>query len=345
MFRVKKTFVGKFLIFISILFPYLMIPFNDSLRSYMGIKISILIFSSVALIFLSIKEKFKINLVDKLLLLFFVYCNVSFLWGDNNVETFFILNIYILVFLLTYLAARLSLFKFDYSGAFVLTLIFFELTFNFLNVFQENKSINGAYLVGHISAFFLISLHRSKFISLISLISVSLFGGRRFLVMLLPHFLKKIGVLKLSLSLLLFYVLLYFFTVQSFISGNINNYSAGLGYRVFEINLLLENFNNIFDFIFGKGLGSKSFYYEFVSKGEVLHYGIFHNFILTLVFNFGLIGLLFFIIPIIYLFKYSNKNFLKFLVAYLFLMTVDSPKDGHWPLALICASIINMKND
>jgi hypothetical protein len=310
----------------------------------MGVKILLLSLASATLFFLFLKKGFKPILTDKLLFIFFFYCNISFFWGDNDFETFFIINIYLLVFLLTYLVARLSFFKFNYNGVFVLVIICFELIFNFLNVLPENKAINGAYLVGHLSVFFLIHNDRSKFVSIINLVSVSLLGGRRFLVMLIPHFLKKISFVKFSFFLLLSYVLLYYFTLENFISGNINNYSAGLGYRVFEINLLLENFNNIFDLLFGKGLGSKSFFYEFTSKGEVLHYGIFHNFILTLIYNFGFIGLLLFLIPIIKLFKYSNTNLLLFLLSYMFLMTIDSPKDGHWPLALICASIANTKN-
>ena len=131
--------------------------------------------------------------------------------------------------------------------------------FNFLNVYPENKAINGAYLVGHLSVFFLISNDRSKIISIINLISISLLGGRRFLIMLIPHFIKKISVFKFSFLLIILYSLLYYFTIENYFSGNIDNYSIGLGYRVFEINLMLENLNT-FDFLFGSGLGSKSFF-------------------------------------------------------------------------------------
>ena len=115
MFSIKKQLVGKFLLFISILFPYLMIPISDSLRSYMGYKILILIVAAITLIFLFISNGFKLN-QDKLLFIFFLYCNISFLWGDNDYETFFIINIYLLVFLLTYLVARLSFFNFNFSN-------------------------------------------------------------------------------------------------------------------------------------------------------------------------------------------------------------------------------------
>ena len=63
--------------------------------------------------------------------------------------------------------------------------------------------------------------------------------------MLIPHFIKKISVFKFSFLLIILYSLLYYFTIENYISGNIDKYSNGLGYRVFEINLMLENLNTL----------------------------------------------------------------------------------------------------
>lgn len=338
--------IGLIFFLLSVIVPMIFIPFSNSLRDYMALKL-MLLFAGVLLELIKIlskNRKIRFNSVDKAMTVFVVWIFLSSLWGDYSIETSGIQFIYISIFFVSYVIARISALgaKKLENSFFIFLLI--ELVLHFIFVGPERGAINGAYLVGTASSFFLFTFSKTSYRNIfLSLIITAFLGGRRFVFVQLVGFLKKLNKWVFFASSTIAILIISIITYDYF-QTNIVVYQLLLGYRVFEYSMLFSKLS-IIELIFGSGLGTESFFYKFTSKGQVKHYGIFHNFYLTIIFNYGLLGF-FTILGIIFNTIRKNKGLiLLFTISWVFMAAIDSPKDGHWPLGTLLGILNSYDNN
>jgi hypothetical protein len=121
-------------------------------------------------------------------------------------------------------------------------------------------------------------------------------------------------------------------TYITFATQDIAIYRLLLGYRISEYGIVFDA--SIGDILFGRGLGTNTEYINLGTKGEVLHGGRFHNFFLTLIFNYGIIFttiLLSYFFRFIFIRETSIKNRVL-LVGWILVAILDGPRDGYWPI-------------
>lgn len=332
----RITNIGVFFFLLSVIFPLIFIPFSSSLRDYMAIKLLILFIGifSETLRQIPQKPKIRFNYSDKLIaaLIFWVFFSV--VWGDYALETIGVQFIYLGIFLFSYVIARVSDLRNKRLEKTFIYVLVLEMVLHYFFIGLERGSINGAYLIGGVSSFFLFAFTKISYRQLfLSTVITAFFGGRRFVIVQLVGFFRKINKWAFLIFLALALLIINVITLQQF-GQNIVIYQFFLGYRAFEYTMLFSNLS-IVDLIFGSGLGTESFFYSYPSKGQVKHYGLFHNFYLTVIFNYGLIG--FFILSnLIYItIKKNHGIILLFTIGWVVVAAIDSPKDGHWPLGAL----------
>ena len=308
------------------------------MNEYMPIKIALLL-ASVTLSFLL--KNIKLDKASLRLLTFSLWILISFFWGDYNISTALIQCGYFGSIILTYFLVVNYKVSLKQNVLLFLFLIGLEFTIHFLNFGYFRGSIGGAYLIGSTSILFLLSekrvFRRLTFVTTLP-VYVALAGRRFVLVHLLTYFSK-------NYKRLLFFGFVGYIIVAcvTFFTQNINLYMLLIGYRAFEYQVAFDSAINL---IFGHGMGTNILTLIFPSKGRVEHVGVFHNFYITVAFQYGLIGLILF-------FRFINeviranrtKTTVVFLAAWLIVALIDGPRDGHWPIGLLCGIIINSKSN
>lgn len=314
-----------------------MIPYSESMNEYMPLKIALLL-AFVVLSF--VLKKIIIDRASLRLLTFSLWTLISFLWGDYNISTTLIQFGYFGSIILTYYLAVNYKVSLKNSVFFFVILIGLEFTIHFLNFGYFRGSIGGAYIIGSTSILFLL-LEKRVFRRLIFVTTLPVYvalAGRRFVLVHLLTFFSK------NYKRLLFLGFLGYIIVAcvTYFTKDINLYMLLIGYRAFEYQVA---FDSIINLIFGHGMGTDILTYIFPSKGRVEHVGVFHNFYITIAFQYGLIGLVLFFRFINEVLRVNRtKTTVVFLAAWLIVALIDGPRDGHWPIGLLCGIIINSKS-
>jgi len=203
------------------------------------------------------------------------------------------------------------------------------------------KSINGAYVVGHLSVVALGLMPKySRVLGLLLALIYSLQSGLRFVgVVLLYQIKRPIGILLFGFISVIF---LYLLTAR-FVGTDM--YTALLGFRIAEPYYVLgELMDDPVRLLFGGGLGGELFEVKVGAKGYIIHSGRFHNYYLTIVYNFGVLGLFLFCYFIYSVYKKAGNIYgLLVLSSFLVMISIDGPRDGNWPIFLLCGVIVNEK--
>ena len=319
--------LGKLFFSLSISFPLFMIPLNYKMNIYMFFKLLILFF---ALIFYFVLPNHKLKNLqneDKAVLLFLIVFFISFTWGDFNIETLSIVSGYFFSIFLTYFLFRLYNIIDDFNPIYVYIFIFIELFIHFYFIGPQRGAINSAYILGTTSIFLITVIkdvsHHKFFLKYIMAPIYLFFSGFRFVV---AHVISFIKIRPLHFFIIAFFT--FIFVSYLSYSSNEKFYYSILGYRVFEYRSLIDHLTFI-DFFFGKGIGSDFEFFDFKYNRVYQHVGIFHNIVITLVFQIGFIGLFLFYRIFYFVLINNNENLLSLLlITWLILSFVDGPRDG-----------------
>lgn len=311
--RKKLVFVFCLL---SVLVPYFSIPFTERIRDYFLLK---LLFILMAV--LCCKKFPKIVLI-----LFFPL--ITIFWGDLNTETLGVNGLFWVSYIL-YFIAGVNLANYSFSSILAFMLIAIEPIFAFITLGDISSSINGAYLIGYtLTLVILFSSLFDKIFSRAVFLFFALYSGIGRLMMLSSLVIFQIPRLNFLLGILAIIIMTY----VTFATQDIAIYRLLLGYRISEYGIVFDA--SIGDLLFGRGLGTDLEYIYLGTKGEVLHGGRFHNFFLTLIFNYGIV---FTLIIFLYLLKsiFNYKVKIKsrvLLIAWVLVAFLDGPRDGYWPI-------------
>lgn len=324
---------------LSILSVPILNGISSSISDYFLLKALLL---SISLIFsFAYSQTIKFNDVDKLVCVYIFYSLLSFYWGDLNLSTFLTYLGLWGTYFMTYVVIRNLELTWNPSFKLIfLTIIFEFLVMIFL--YEGNLAINGGYVVGHMSiVLLLLKRDLSKLQSFITLPFFFFFSGLRFFIVALMTFIKnhKIIFIVGTSSILAAYVL-----TNLFLDTDI--YSLILGYRIAEPIYLYNSISNSFyDIVFGKGFGSDVDSVLMGTKGAIEHYGVFHNFYFTILYNNGLLGLILFITIFLFIFyNYPRSVYLPSIAILLIMIAIDSHRDGIWPIFLILAFASNYES-
>ena len=317
--KLRSSNIAYFLLLGSVIFPYGAIPFTDRIRDYFLIKVIILI---IALFFLRTIPK-KLTLILSLPF-------VTILWGDYVFETAMVNGALWLVYVLNFIVGyNLYAYKANFFASLLILLI--EPIFATLIVGSVSTSINGAYLIGYVIT--IVYLFTNVFNSF----------SMRFVYHLFALY-TSIGRFILLTSFLLFQrprlvfisglMVAFILTYITYSTKNLLIYQFLLGYRVFEYVVVFSN--GYLDLLFGQGLGTSLKSVELGTKGLVVHGGRFHNFYLTITYNYGIIYLLIFLQVLTRGIWLKNVSVAKrlALAAWCLVVIFDGPRDGYWPLFL-----------
>jgi hypothetical protein len=283
----------------------------------------------------------KITKADISIYIYFLYSFLSFYWGDASLTTSVMYFGFWLSYLLTFFIIRTGAIVHESKTYYVLLAFIFELILYF-TIYDANKSVNGGYVVGHLSTVLLLMHFRSSlFLKSFFLVSFSYFTGIRFVgVILISYFKKPIFIF---LSGVAGICILYFLT-NLFIGTPAYTYL--LGYRVAEPSFVFNSLSDsVLELFFGHGFGSDSFTVRMGSKGVIEHSGIFHNFYLTVIYNTGLIGFaLLFLSLISGLISSRNCFYAIGFTAFILMSSIDSHRDGVWAIFLFLALLLNERD-
>ena len=279
----------------------------------------------------------KINIIDILVYLFFLYSFLSIYWGDFNAKSILVFGALHFSYLLTYLIIRNFNFTFSLKTRHVYFIILCELIYMF-TAFNGERAINGGYIVGHISSVALmLSFKKTKFTSIfVAIIYFFSSSLRFFAVAIMSLFKSSKLILFMGISALSF---LYF--LSNIVSPVDALYNFLLGYRIAEFaNVINTITNNLYNFLFGLGFGQSTELVNLGTKGEIEHFGYYHNFYLTITQSIGIIGLILFILPLLFLLM-NKSNYNTGLVVFMVMIAVDAHRDGIWPIYFFAAMALN----
>lgn len=336
--KISSQFIPILFFIVATLYAYVMIPMTEGIEDYFAVKIIVLFVGVVCCVLLGRSIMWRYE--DRLIYVFAAYVMGSVLVGDYDVASIKIHLGLMMSYVLIYVLIRYSGFKGFESMVIVYILIAFELIFKYLYLGEE-KSVNGAYLVGSLSVFALGTTKKFSRTSAILIgIACAFYSGLRYLGAVCLYGLKKYKqVLVMGFCII---VVLY---VMTYLLMGTSYYTYLLGYRVAEpVYVIKYLINDVIDFVIGKGAGSNFFMVEMGSKGYIVHSGRFHNFYLTLLYNYGLIGLGLFWGFIYSVYKSSKiESMTVMLAAFLVMIAIDGPRDGNWPVFALSAIIVNNK--
>ncbi|PKG65441.1 MULTISPECIES: hypothetical protein [Pseudoalteromonas] len=315
-------------------------PLSEGISTYFPLK---LLFLILAVVLCIIKDRnIRVTKVDLAIYLYFFYSLLSFYWGDLSPETSIMYFGFWLSYLLTFFFIRTSKLMLESKFIHIILALSFELILYF-TLYDGNKSVNGGYVVGHLTSVLLLLNYRiGHFLKTFFLLLLLNFTGIRFVgVLLISYFKRPIFILFAGV---LGIVLLYYIT-NMFIGTSIYTYL--LGYRVAEPSYVLNSISKSpVEIFFGHGFGSDSFTVRMGSKGVIQHSGIFHNFYLTVLYNTGVIGVLLLLATLICALNSSKKCFYAIgLVAFILMSSIDSHRDGVWAIFLFLALLLNERDE
>ncbi len=323
----------------SVILVPILNPLSEGISTYFPVKLFFLIISLI--LCLSCNSRVKITKADISIYIYFLYSFLSFYWGDASLATSVMYFGFWLSYLLTFFIIRTGAIVHESKTYFVLLAFIFELILYF-TIYDANKSVNGGYVVGHLSTVLLLMHFRSSlFLKSFFLVSFSYFTGIRFVgVILISYFKKPIFIF---LSGVAGICILYFLT-NLFIGTPVYTYL--LGYRVAEPSFVFNSLSDsVLELFFGHGFGSDSFTVRMGSKGVIEHSGIFHNFYLTVIYNTGLIGFaLLFLSLISGLISSRNCFYAIGFTAFILMSSIDSHRDGVWAIFLFLALLLNERD-
>ena len=291
-----------------------------------------LVFLSILLFLSLMKSDFsKLNKIDFSVYIFLIYGCASILWGDFSFENMLISIGFLLNFFLTY-----SIIRFCRHIQVSIKFFFLVWLLEAIHIWiVDSGVVGGAYLFGHtsIAIFLVLAYSRSVngWLNTPYLVSLGLLSGLRFFgLVILCFFPYLINVFILLLGVPLLYVL-----SSIYLTPGSEYYSLGLGYRVSEIPLLLEflGSSDLSQLLFGDGAGGGSEIRNLGSKGWIEHKNWFHNFFISVIFNFGLLGFILVVAPL-FLVRGLDPRKLSVLLAVYIMLCIDTHRDGAWLLFL-----------
>jgi len=327
-----------FFLLSSIVIVPLMVPLTNGITDYFALKLLLLGLS--ALFAFIEKPKLKFAGTDKLVYTWFGYSVFTVLYGDFYTASLLMHVGFLVSYVMTFAVVR-AISGTNSLGIYHLTFaIIFEF-FLFYTLYGQSKSMNGGYVVGHLSILVL-ALQKNE-----SALKKIVFSGIFFVWSGLRFF----GVSALSLvsgarrlMLLGSIVIISLYLLTTAAVGT-KYYTLLLGYRIAEPGFLVSTFSeNPLLWIFGQGLGTDFFETKMGSKGFISHSGIFHNYYITLIFNTGLIGLCLFLYAFIHGLKTTkNPNNAIWLASVMIMISIDSHRDGIWLIFFLLAVQANSR--
>ncbi|MFG6621511.1 hypothetical protein ACGYK3_18615 [Sulfitobacter sp. 1A05707] len=117
-----------------------------------------------------------------------------------------------------------------------------------------------------------------------------------------------------------------------------SNFTFSAGYRIYEYVLVWEALQQC-GYVFGCILGDPFTEYKLGSKGFVDVSGHFHNFWLICLYNLGFAGLAGLLCAFLRIVRKMGR-FWYVGVAYMFMMLLDAPRDGHWIFGFLTGVIV-----
>lgn len=321
-----------FLLALSIVCVPVLNGISSSISDYFLVKV---FFLALATIFsFAYSKSIKVTDLDILVYVYFFYSIFSFYWSDLNISTFFTYLGLWLTYLLTFVVIRNLNTNFNPSFRLIFLTIFFEILILF-TIYDSALAVNGGYVVGHVSiVLLLLKKDLTRLQTILTLPVYFSFSGLRFFVVVLLTLIKDHRIILLGgiTSIIGAYIL-----TNAYVDTEI--YSLILGYRIAEPIYMFNSISNdTVSVFFGKGFGSDAENILMGTKGIISHYGVFHNFYFTLLFNNGLLGLtLFLSIFVFFYHSYPKSVFLPSIAILLLMIAIDSHRDGIWPLFFILA--------
>lgn len=319
----------------AVLYSFFLIQFlfvaifslTESIPQALTIKLALMV---ILLILSLLRSDFsKLNRIDFFVYLFLLYGIESILWGDFSNENILISAGYLINFFLTYSVIR-------FSGHVNISTQFFILIWilEILHIWiLDAKVVGGGYIFGHTSiAIFLVSVYSKStniWRKIPYIISLGFLSGLRFFgLSILCFFPYLINVLLLLVGVPFLYVL-----SSTYLVPGSEYYSLGLGYRVSEIPILVEflHSSNVNQLLFGEGVGMTSELRNLGSKGWIEHKNWFHNFFISIIFTFGLLGFCLISAPVFLLRRIDSRK-VAILVAVYIMLCIDTHRDGAWIL-------------
>ena len=211
-------------------------------------------------------------------------------------------------------------------------LSFLEIVYGII-IFNFTPWQNQAALIGgHFTVMYILVSSGHKILGITSLFSSSIRFAVVYGIIIIDKIIsRRLALLSIAVTLILPYLLVIGGTQTWY-------YGASAGYRVFEYLVMWSYFSE-WNWIIGNMLGSTNGQLSIGSKGLVEHFGIFHNYWISLIVNLGILS----IIPIRMIFRYSKlqSKYNVALYVIIVMMVFDSPRDGQWFLGLILSIIKN----
>ncbi|MDC0131483.1 hypothetical protein OAI24_01300 [Alphaproteobacteria bacterium] len=331
----KSTVYNLISIFPHLLLIPVILYTNDLSLVYIT-KLSLLLFF-ISFALLIRKRRILINEIDALVTLFLFFSIFSILWGSQNIETIFYCVGIVSTGALSYILVRI-IENPHWGVKSLLAVLVFEVFCSFIahNMEFESKAYYG---IGMVSAVLASTLHRKKIIKFILAIFLASTSAGRF-------------ALAASMTAWNSNVYKVFFVFGSYVTlAAASSYfylteyhSLFLGYRISEYAVVIDKLDWS-TVLIGHGYGQDYAKVFLGSKGTVEHYGIYHNFFLTVFENTGVVGLsLIFmavLIPIFLASAKKDKSILILPILWSAILLIESPRDGPWVLFWVLAHASN----
>ena len=325
--------------FISI-FPHLLsipvILYTNVLSTVYFAKLSLLLVFIVFALFIS-KKRLLINEMDALVALFLFFSIFSILWGAQNIETIFYCVGMVSTGALSYILVRI-VGNPHWGVKSLLAVLVFEIFCSFIahNMEFEAKAYYG---IGMVSTLLASTILRKKLIKLILAIFLVFTSAGRF---------------ALAASMTAWNTNAYkvFFVFGSYVAlAAASSYfyltqyhGLFLGYRISEYAVVIDKLNWS-SLLIGHGYGQDYAEVFLGSKGTLNHYGIYHNFYLTVFENTGVVGLslllMSVLLPILLVSEKKDKSILILPILWSAILLIEASRDGPWVLFWVLALASN----